>query len=196
MAITLNEVVAGRNLLAYQAPFLAGNAFPTDAAWGTAPGAPYVDVGATKDGLHVQWRMQWQEYTIDQQLDPVAFAPQDRDLRSRANLGQIDMADLVVATGQGTATSVAAATGVRGKNTFTINGTVDQKYYTIFYDAQSPVSGEAARFAFWKQRAVGDIAIDMHVPDLAQINLEMRCIPDDSVTPARIAQFVFLTPAL
>jgi hypothetical protein len=140
-----NEVVAGRDVIAYVEPWAAANAFPTISAWGTSPGGSWVDQGYTKDGAHIQWRMQYQEYTVDQQLDPVARIPSQRDLRMRANLGQIDAAVMVNATGQGTSASTSASTGVRGHNDFTLTGTIAASYYSIYYDVRSPVSGEAAR---------------------------------------------------
>jgi len=191
-----NEIVAGRDVIVYVEPWAAANTFPTISAWGTSPGGSWVDQGYTKDGAHVQWRMQYQEYTVDQQLDPVARIPSQRDLRLRANLGQIDSASMVNATGQGTSTSVAATTGVRGHNDFTLTGTIAATYFSSYFDVRSPVSGEAARIVGWQGRSVGDINIDFHIPDLAQVNMEFALVPDTSVSPARIAQIQVITPAL
>lgn len=183
-------------MIVYTEPYTAANVFPTVTAWGTSPGGSWVDQGYTKDGAHVQWRMQFQEYTVDQQLDPVARIPSQRDLRLRANLGQIDSAAMAVATGQGTTTVVAAASGTRGTNTLAITGTIAANYYSIYFDVRSPVSGEAARVVGWQGRSVGDINIDFHIPDLAQVNMEMALVPDTSTSPARIAQLQVILPAL
>jgi hypothetical protein len=191
-----NEVIAGRDVLVYTEPYTAANTFPTVTAWGTAPGGAWVDQGYTKDGAHIQWRMQFQEYTVDQQLDPVARIPSQRDLRLRANLGQVDSAAMQVATGQGTTTVVAAGSGTRGTNTLVITGTIAANYYSTYFDVRSPVSGEAARIVGWQGRSVGDINIDFHIPDLAQVNLELALVPDTSVSPARIAQLQVILPAL
>lgn len=191
-----NEIVAGRDVLAYTEPWLAANTLPATGAWGTAPGGSWTDLGYTKDGLHTSWRMTFQEYTVDQFLDPVARIPSTRDLRLRANLGQYDSANMVIASGQGTSAAVAAASGTRGSNTFTLTSTLANLYYSTFYDCRSPVSGEAAQVVGWKGRAVGDVTLDFHISDIAQLNLEHALIPDDSVTPARIAVIRIITPAL
>lgn len=194
-----NQLVAGRDVLLYTGPWAAANIFPIASAWGTAPAGAtpvFTNWGYTKDGLHVQWRMQFQEYTVDQLLDPVFRLPQSRDLRTHANLGQVDPASMVVATGQGTSSSVAAGSGTRGLDTFLLTSTLAQNYYTTYYDIRTPVGGEAARVVGWKGRSVGDIAIDAHLQDLAQINMEHAMIPDDSVSPARIAEIRVYSPAL
>jgi len=191
-----SEVVAGRDVLAYTEPYLAANTFPTVSAWGTPPGGTWVDQGVTKDGLHVQWRMQYQEYTVDQFLDPVARLPTNRDLRMRCNLAQVNAASMAVATGQGTTSAVAAASGTRGHNDFDLKSVIAQNYYSALFDARSPVSGEAARTMGYKGRSVGDIQLDFHIQDVAQINLELALIPDTSASPARIALIQVITPAL
>lgn len=200
MAGNSNEIVAGRDTLVYTEAWAKANAFPTVSAWGTAPGGSWIDEGYTKDGLHVSWRMQFNEYTVDQQLDPIVRIPSSRDLRTRASLGQVDAPAMVVATGQGTAASTAAISGTRGHNDFTLTGTLATNYYSTYFDVKSPVSGEAARFVGWKGRAVGDVNLDFHLQDLAQVNLEHAMIPDDggdgTISPPRIAQLQVITPAL
>lgn len=194
-----NQIIAGRDVLAYTGPWAAANAFPVASAWGTAPAGTtptFTNEGYTKEGLHIQWRMQFQEYTVDQLLDPVFRLPQSRDLRSRVALGQLDPAAMVVATGQGTAASTAAGSGTRGVDTFTLTSTLAQNYYTTYFDARGPISGEAARFILWKGRSVGDINVDIHLQDIAQINMEMAAVPDDTVSPARIAELRVYSPAL
>jgi hypothetical protein len=190
------EVIAGRDVLCYTEPFLAANTIVADSAWGTAPGGSWADTGYTKDGLHLQWRMQFIEYTIDQLLDPIARVPQSRDLRLRANLGQIDAPDLVIATGQGTSSSLAAISGTRGHNDFTLTNTLATAYYSTYFDVKGPISGESCRVFGWKGRSVGDMNIDFHLQDIAQVNLEHALVPDDSVSPARICQIRIITPAL
>lgn len=196
MPTTTNEVLAGRDILAYTEPWVSTNVFPTDGAWGVAPGGAWTDSGYTKDGVQVLWRQQIQEYTVDQQLDPVVNIPLSRDLRFRANIGQVDMPDLVIATGGGSATATAAGSGTRGRADYILSGALSAAKYSVFYDCRNPISGEAGRFVGWKTQGVGDIDIHVHLPDIAIVNMEMKVIPDDSVTPARIAQFRILTPAL
>jgi hypothetical protein len=199
MANNLNFVVAGRDMIVYTGIWAATNAFPAASAWGTAPGGStptWVAMGYTKNGLELQWRMQFQEYTVDQLLDPVFRLPQSRDLRSRANLAQVDPAAMAIATGQGSAASTAAGSGSRGVDTFTLTSTLASTYYTSYFDVRSPVSGESARIILWKGRSVGDINVPFNLQDLATINMEFAASPDDSVNPARIAEIRVYTPAL
>lgn len=196
MPQTTTELLAGRDTLAYYEPFLAANTFPTDSAWSTAPGGSWVLGSYTKDGVHVMYRQQIQEYTIDQFLDAIVTIPISRDLRFRYNASQLDMPELLVATGQGSASATAAGSGTRGKADFLLGATVAQNFYTMYFDTRSPTTAEAGRFVGWKCRAVGDIELAVHIPEQLLVNVELRAFPDDSVTPARIAQFRLLQPAL
>lgn len=163
--------------------------FPVDSAWGTAPGAQWTEDGYTKDGVTVRWRQQIQEYMIDQFVDPVLVLPLSRDLRFIANIGQVNMNDLTVATGQGSASGGLTAAGQTGVANYTVSANASNNYYSIYFDVRNPVQNDFARFIGWKTRGIGDIEIHVHLPDLAQLNIEMRALPDDSVNPARIAQF-------
>jgi hypothetical protein len=196
MPATTQEILAGRDVIYYTEPFAAGNTFPADSVvWGSSPGGSWVDSGYTKDGVHVNWRQQIQDYTIDQFVDPVLRLPLSRDLRFQANIGQVDMPDLAVATGQGSASSLAASTGVRGHNDFVLSANVSNNYYSVLFDCRNPITNESGRFLGWFARGVGDLNITVHLPDIAQVNVELACQPDVTTTPARIAQFRMVTPA-
>lgn len=124
---------------------------------------------------------------VDQFLDPLTSLPLSRDLRFLANIGQVDMPTLVVATSSGTATgAIAPASGTAD---FLLNGTPENLYYSVFFDIRNPITNDFAHFVGWRCRGVGDIEIRVHLPDLAMVNIEMRAFPDFSTTPARIAQF-------
>ncbi len=184
---TTQEILAGRDILVYTEPFLAANTFPADAVWGTAPGGAWVENGYTKDGVVIRWRQQIQEYMIDQFIDPVVVLPLSRDLRFIAHLGQVNMPALTVSTGQGTASGVTG--GASGTAGYTIAANAANAYYSIFFDVKNPVNNDFAHFVGWKTRGIGDIEIAIHLSDIASLNMEMRALPDDSVTPARIGQF-------
>jgi len=132
---------------------------------------------------------------IDQFVDPVLRIPLSRDLRFQANIGQVNMPDLVVATGQGSASSLAATTGSRGHNDFVLSANVANNYVSAYFDCRNPITNESGRFVGWFTRGVGDLNLAVHLPDLAQINVELACQPDTSTNPARIAQFRMVTPA-
>lgn len=186
MPQTVNELLAGRDVLCYTEPFLAANTFPADAAWGTAPGAQWIDQGWTKDGVAVRWRQQIQEYMVDQVLDPVVVLPLSRDLRFIATLGQVDMPALVVATSTGTASGVSS-TG-SGTADYILTSAIANLYYSVYFDIRNPATNDFAHWVGWRTRGIGDLDLHVHLPDLAQVNLEMRALPDTSTNPARVAQ--------
>lgn len=194
MPFNNQEILAGRDVIYYTEPYAAGNSFPNDNAWGTNPTpGTWTDSGGTKDGVHVNWRQQLQDYMIDQLVDPVLRIPLSRDLRFQANIGQVDMPDLVVATGQGSASSLAGNSAARGHNDFVLSANVANLYYTTLFDCRNPITNESGRFVGWFTRGVGDLSIVVHLPDLAQVNIEMACQPDTSSNPARVAQFRMIT---
>lgn len=193
MPSTTAEILAGRDVIMYTVPFNAGNTFPADATWGTTPastgGGAYTEAGYTKDGVGIRWRQQIQEYMVDQFVDPVLLLPMSRDLRFMANIGQVDMPDLTVAMGQGTATSIPSTSSSTGYNEYQVAANASNNYYTVFFDVRNPINNDFAHFVGWFCRGVGDIEIRIHLPDIAQVNVELRALPDATKNPARVAQF-------
>lgn len=193
MPSTTSEILAGRDVIMYTVPFNTGNTFPADSPWGTTPastgGGAYTEAGYTKDGVGIRWRQQIQEYMVDQFIDPVLLLPMSRDLRFMANIGQVDMPDLTVAMGQGTATSVPSTSSSTGYNQYEVAANASNNYYTVFFDVRNPISNDFAHFVGWFCRGVGDIEIRVHLPDIAQVNVELRALPDATKNPARVAQF-------
>jgi len=187
IAPTINEIFAGRDVIMYTEPWAAGNTFPTDAAWGTSPGGSWSNLGYTKDGVAVRWRQQIQTYLVDQSLDPVTALPLSRDLRFVSSIGQIDMPTIVVATSSGTATGAAAPSS--GTADFVLQSVAQNLYYSVFFDVRNPLTNDFGHFVGWFCRGVGDLEIRVHLPDIAQVNVEMQAFPDTSTTPARVAQF-------
>jgi hypothetical protein len=186
-APTINEIFAGRDVLMYTEPWASGNTFPSDTTWGTSPGGSWSAMGYTKDGVAVRWRQQIQTYMVDQSLDPVTALPLSRDLRFVSSIGQIDMPTIVVATSSGTASGVAAPGS--GTADFILQSVAQNLYYSVFFDVRNPLTNDFGHFVGWFCRGVGDLEIRVHLPDIAQVNVEMQAFPDTSTTPARVAQF-------
>lgn len=187
MPATVNEIFAGRDVICYLEPFAAGNSMPAQSAWGTAPGGSWVNEGYTKDGVAVRWRQQIQTYMVDQSLDPVTALPLSRDLRFVASIGQIDFPALVASTSAGSATGALAPSS--GVATYILQSVAQNLYYSVFFDVRNPLTNDFAHFVGWFTRGVGDQEIRVHLPDIAQLNIEMQAFPDTSVSPARVAQF-------
>lgn len=177
--------MAGRDVLVYTEPFLVGNTFPSDAVWSTSPGGSWVDQGWTKDGVAVRWRQQIQEYMVDQILDPIIVLPLSRDLRFVANLGQVDAAGIVTATSSGSSTGVGASGS--GTQEYILNSVIQNLYFSVFFDIRNPSTNDFAHWVGWRTRGIGDLNLAVHLPDIATVAMEMRCLPDTSTSPARIA---------
>lgn len=171
----------------YTEPFLTANSFPADATFGTSPGGSWTEAGYTKDGVAIRWRQQIQEYMVDQFVDPVLLLPMSRDLRFMASIGQMNMPDLTVAMGQGTASSTG--TSASGTSSYTVAANSANNYYSVFFDVRNPINNDFAHFVGWFCRGVGDIEIRIHLADIVQVNMELRALPDGTVSPARVAQF-------
>jgi hypothetical protein len=110
-----------------------------------------------------------------------------RDLRFVASIGQIDMPTIVTATSSGTATGVAAPGS--GTADYILQSVAQNLYYSVFFDVRNPLTNDFGHFVGWFTRGVGDLEIRVHLPDIAQVNVEMQAFPDTSTTPARVAQF-------
>lgn len=187
-APTVNEIFAGRDVIMWTAPFATTNAFPANSVWGTdQSGAGYSNLGYTKDGVAIRWRQQIQTYMVDQSLDPVTALPLSRELRFVSTIGQIDMPSMVIATSSGSATGALAPAS--GTADYVLLSTPQNLYYTTLFDCRNPITNDFGRFVGWLTRGVGDMEIRVHLPDIAQMNIEMLAFPDTSTNPARVAQF-------
>jgi hypothetical protein len=140
MAGDQTQVVAGRNIIVYTAPWQPSNGIPADTiAWGTAWGAPYLDKGYTREGLRFRLQVQRQNVQVDQVVDPVLRIPQSRDLSMETRLAQINAFNFRDATGQGSTTSVAPGAAVAAPSaaptlaTATTGGSLGPGIYIVGY---------------------------------------------------------------
>jgi hypothetical protein len=203
MAVDATKVVATRDIKVYTVPFSSTNAIPADTilwgtAWGTPAGqsAPYVEVGYTDGGLNFSIEVTRGEIRVDQEVDPILRPVTGRNMRLSTSLAEFTAANLQSAAGQGTATTLAAASGVRGHDDLAISSTVADNFRTVGYDVKNQGDSEAIRIIGWKGLPSGAVAGTINPTDKATIALDMTLHPDTSVTPARILLFRDIIPAL
>lgn len=202
MAQDQTQVVGGHGLIFYDAPYVSTNALPALAGYGTAWGAPYVNRGYTQGGLHVNWRRQFTEWDVDQEVVPVLRTPEMFDLRLQADLAQFDLSIIQAATQQqrvaGTPiTTAAAGSGTRGSVLYDVGGGILLNYVSVGFEAQNPGDGEAVQVLGKKGIPVGDVSLTFGPrPPGAVTNYEVALVPDTTTTPSTVAQFRDVIPQL
>jgi len=147
-------------------------------------------------GLHFAIGQDFSEISVDQEVDPILYVPNGRDLRMSTTLAEITAQNIKAATGAGTITTVAPIVGTRGHDDLDITGTIAMQFVTVGFDIQAPGDNEAFRIMGWKTIATGAPTIDIASTDAAGIAYEARCLPDTSTVPARVMKIRDVMPAL
>lgn len=191
-----SAVISGRNFLVKSAPWLSTNAMPADTiAYGADWGANWVDRGYTTGGVTLNMNLTRGEIRVDQEFDPIVRPITGRNVTMGTTLAEMTPANLQLASGMGTLTSVAPSSGVRGHNDLDLDSTITDQYYSWGFDIRQP-DGEAFRVMIYKGIATGSPA-PAFTPDApAGMALEVSALVDTSTTPARIAKVRDIIPAL
>ena len=123
MAFNAEAVLFGRDFKAYRAPWDDANILPANTVlYGTDWAQPatmtetWVEVGYTDGGLNFNIEIPRGEIRVDQSLDPIARPATGRNMTLECALAEFTVANIASAAGQGTVTTVAATTAVRGYN--------------------------------------------------------------------------------
>jgi len=203
------QVIAGRNMVVYTAPWVASTGSPTNlntgapadtitwgTAWGTVSGFVWEDKGFTRDGLRFRLNVTRNDVNVDQLVDPVLRIPQRRDMHLQTALAQINAQNLRDASGQGTISTVPPASGVSGHVDFIFSGTIVDQYLAAGFDIQNPGDLLPIRIFGWKGLVMADVEMQFQVTDAARIAFDIALIPDTSTTPSRIATFRDVTAPL
>lgn len=195
------KVFASRDLIAYQAPWDPDNAFPADSVlfgtpWGTVGTmpSPWVNLGYTEGGLHLRTQVDRGAINVDQTPDPVLRPVTGRDTRLSTNLAEFDPDTVVMATGQGSVTTVAATTALRGHQQWDLDSDINTDYQSLAFDSLHPGDQEALRAAGWKGIVLGSPQFDWQPTAALLTPFEIACVPDTSVVPARIAAIRDIIP--
>lgn len=190
------SVVQTRDSLLYEKTYNASNAMPADTvAWGTA-WSGYTALGYTDGGVEFRASLDFADVQVDQELDPIYQVPTGRDLGMNTNLAEVTPANLNLATGMGTTSTVAAASGTRGHDDLAISSTISQAFQSVGLDVKNPGDSEAIRLLIYKGFPTGQATLPFRPTDKATIAYNVRAYPDTSVSPARIALFRDVIAAL
>lgn len=183
------QVVAGRDIIVYTAPFAASpaNALPANTvAWGTTWGGSFVDSGYTRDGVRFRMSVQRQLINVDQVVDPVLRIPQQRDLQMQTRLAQITALNLANATGQGTVTTTA------NHEQYDISGVITDQYIAVGFDIRNPGDLLPIRILGYKGLVQADVEMAFNTNEAATIAFDVGLVPDTSSgtgSAARVAAF-------
>jgi hypothetical protein len=179
MAGTPTNVIQSRDIIMYLAAYSASNALPADSAWGTAWGGTYRDAGYTDGGVNVNIGIDYTDVHVDQELDPVLIVASGRNVRLAATLAEPTTANLKDAIGgQGSITTVAATSGVRGHADLDLSPTLSLNYQTVGFDVKHPGDGEAIRVIAWKAQGRGSPQIQFAADSKAAVPFEAQAFPD------------------
>lgn len=162
----------------YEEPYSSANAMPTDSAWGTDWGGSWVNIGYTIGGLKFNVSTTFDDVKVDQAIDPVLTVPTGRDIRLSGQMGEFTTANVKLATGQGTSSTTAATSGVRGHTDLAFDSTLALTYLTVGMDAHASGDGESFRPVAWRSQARGNPQVSFLSSAPATLPFEVTAFPD------------------
>lgn len=196
-------IISGRNFLVYTVPWNATVTVPLDTVsygtpWGTPAGqtGAWVDSGYTDSGVQVSIAVDRGEIRVDQELDPVLRPATGRTTQFSTTLAEFTAANLKNAAGQGTITTVAAASGTRGHDDLDVSSTIADNYIAAGMDFLHPGDNQAFRVFAWKCLPQGGVQATFNPQDKATVPFALNVFPDTSTNPARIVKFRDVSAAL
>lgn len=104
MGVTAANLTLGPGTL-HSATF--GNAEPADTAVASPPGAGWVDVGGTSDGVTITINQEYTELSVDQIVDVPGRRLTKRDVQLATNMAEPTLENLVICQNGGTITTGA-----------------------------------------------------------------------------------------
>lgn len=195
MTTTQSDVQRGGDLIAYLQPYASGNVMPADSAWGTAWGGSWVDEGASDGGLDVTINFTYDEQHVDQSLFPIFTIATAGEIHLQASLLQTTPQRLAKLLGQGTVSTQAAASGVRGHTDLLIDGTLGVTRLTGGFDVRQRADLESLRTVLWNAQAVGSQALKFVRTAPTALALDLQGYPDD-LNSGRILTYRDVSAAL
>lgn len=177
MSGTGTNVQQSRDFVMYEEPYSSGNSMPSDSAWGTAWGGSWVDIGYTDGGLRFNVTTNFDDVKVDQSIDPVLTVATGRDIRLSGNMAEFTTSNVKLATGQGTSSTTAATSGVRGHTDLAFDATIALTYLTVGFDIHAG-DGESFRPVAWRTQPRGNPQIQFSATAKATIPFEVEAFPD------------------
>lgn len=178
MSGTASNVQQSRDFIMYEEPYSSGNSMPTDSAWGTAWGGSWVDIGYTIGGLRLNVATTFDDVKVDQAIDPVLTVPTGRTIQLSGNMGEFTTSNMKLATGQGTSSTTAATSGVRGHTDLAFDATIALTYLAVGFDVHASGDGESFRPVAWRSQPRGNPQVQFQSSAPATIPFEVECFPD------------------
>lgn len=171
----------------YTAPWAGAVAAPADTIiWGTAWGATWVESGLLSGGVRINSELTRGEVRVDQLLEPVVRPATGRSTTFETRVAELRASSIKDAVGQGSVTTVAPTTGVRGHDDWDLTDVVSNAFISAGLDALHSGDNEAIRAIVWKSQPVAGMSLAFTSEDLAGITFQVAAFPDTSVNPARI----------
>lgn len=196
MAGNAQQILQSRDMIPYIADYSASQTFPANSAYGTAPGGTWRDLGYTDGGLGFNVENTFEDVTVDQSIDPVAVIGTGRNVRLSAQLAEFTMQNLKDATSQGTISTVAATSGVRGNTDLAFDNTIAVNYKAAYFDVKHALGdGEAMRFVGWRGQVRSAVAATISATSKLVLPLELQFFPDPN-NANRVMTIRDVVPAL
>lgn len=179
MSTNAANALRSRDFIVYVAAYSSTNAMPADSAWGTAPGGTFRDLGGTDGNIGFNIATQYEDVHFDQSIDPIAVIATGRDIHMTANVAEFTPQNLQVATGQGTLTTVAASSGVRGHTSFKMDNTIGITYQSALFDVKHAL-GDTESIRFFGRRGQVRTAVNGTIGATATLVLptDFQFFPD------------------
>lgn len=189
-----DAVIATRAYKLMYKVFNSANALPADTvAYGDAV-TGYTDVGYTSGGLNAAMDQTRAEVRVDQSPFPIRNPITEVSFTLSCELAEMTPANLLLASGLGSVTSLAPSTGVRGHDDWALTDSFTDTYRTWFARVQQP-DNEVFQMAIWKGLATGNMDTTFEPDNPATIAIEIQALTDSSTSPARIATVRDVLPA-
>jgi hypothetical protein len=194
------EVLQTRNFWAYTVPYNTLNDLPADTIdWGedwdsvaTMP-VPWELQGYTDGGLHFGTNVTRADVTVDQSVDPVMRPVTARSATMSFSLAEMSPTKIQLASGQGTLTTQAPTSTVKGHTDLVIGSVINDVFLSVGFDIQTQ-DLEPLRFIGYRCQVSGSLTLDFAVDAKAMVPVEATLLPDTSVSPARVAKIRDVIP--
>lgn len=199
MAGDASKVLASRDIKFYFKDYHSTNRLPENTVlWGTDWGTPsgqtgaWVDAGFTQGGLGFSAEISRTDIRMDQSIDAVLRPATSRTVTMTANLGEFDLASLTAATGQGSVSTTAATSAVRGYDEWSMGNTVADNFYSGAFDIQHSGDDEAIRVVAWYAQPTGAESWNFgpEAAALTPFNLSLFPDPNNSNRVATIRDII------
>jgi hypothetical protein len=134
MAPSASNLIAGPGTL-YRADF--GATEPLDADVQTEPAAPWVDLGATDDGVTITVSREFFKLRMDQTVDAPGRRMTERDVTLSTNLAEITLENLALSLGQAPDT-IEEGAGFSAMNLEGDDTGAEPDYFALLFRGRAP----------------------------------------------------------